>query len=101
VVGVYQPALSNYPRLQQAVGTPSVRTGPREDAYLVLTEVGAAESGATVRLSVNPLVLWLWLSVGVMVLGAVLAGWPRRGRRTPAVHPVSTTERRLTVGVAG
>ncbi len=80
-VGVYQPALSNYPSLQQSIGTPSVRTGLTEDAYLVLTEIDAAQSVATVRLAVNPLVLWLWLSVGVMVSGAVLAVWPRSRRR--------------------
>ena len=82
-VGVYQPMLSTYPSLAQAVGTPSVRTTLTEDAYLVLVEIDADQSVATVRLAVNPLVLWLWVSVGVMVVGAVVAGWPRRRRRTP------------------
>ncbi len=81
-VGVYQPALSSYPNLQQSIGTPSVRTGFTEDAYLVLTEIDASQAVATVRLAVNPLVLWLWLSVGVMVSGAVAAAWPRPRRRT-------------------
>ena len=86
-VGVYQPMLSTYPQLQQAVGTPSVRTTFTEDAYLVLTEIDADQSVATVRLAVNPMVLWLWLAVGVMVVGAGVAGWPRR-RRTAVVEPV-------------
>ncbi|MGI8537351.1 MAG: heme lyase CcmF/NrfE family subunit [Mycobacteriales bacterium] len=90
-VGVYQPALSTYPRLQQAVGTPSVRTGLTEDAYLVLTQLDASQSVATVRLAVNPLVLWLWLAVGVMVTGAVLAGWPRRRRRHAEPDPEHST----------
>lgn len=77
-VGVYQPMLSTYPQLQQAVGTPSVRTTATADAYLVLTEIDAETSVATVRLAVNPMVLWLWIAVGVMVLGALLAAWPRR-----------------------
>ena len=84
-VGLYQPMLSTYPRLQQAVGTPAVRTTLTEDAYLVLTEIDAAQSVATVRLAVNPMVLWLWLAVGVMVLGAAVAGWPRRRRPTAPV----------------
>ncbi len=83
-VGVYQPALSTYPNLAQAVGTPSVRTTWTEDAYLVLVEIDEQQSFATVRLAVNPLVLWLWLSVGVMILGSVVAGWPRRRTKTPA-----------------
>lgn len=80
-VGVYQPMLSTYPQLQQAVGTPSVRTTVTADAYLVLTEIDAETSVATVRLAVNPMVLWLWIAVGVMVLGAAVAGWPRRRPR--------------------
>jgi cytochrome c-type biogenesis protein CcmF len=83
-VGVYQPRLSTYPQLQQAIGTPSVRTTVTEDAYLVLTEIDPETSVATVRLAVNPMVLWLWIAVGVMVLGAGIAGWPRRRTRIPA-----------------
>jgi cytochrome c-type biogenesis protein CcmF len=97
-VGVYQPMLSTYPQLQQAIGTPSVRTTATEDAYLVLTEIDPETSVATVRLAVNPMVLWLWIAVGVMVAGGVAAGWPRR-RRTgtsealPQVAPTVIEQR--------
>ncbi|TQN42547.1 cytochrome c-type biogenesis protein CcmF [Blastococcus colisei] len=83
-VGVHSPQLSTYPALTQAVGTPSVRTTLTEDAYLVLTEVDPDSGTATVRLVVNPLVLWLWVSIPVMVAGAMTAGWPRRRSREPA-----------------
>jgi cytochrome c-type biogenesis protein CcmF len=76
--GVYRPMLSTYPSQNDAVGTPSVRTSATEDAYLTLTEVDRGAQTATVRLAVNPLVLWLWLSAAVMAAGAVVAGWPRR-----------------------
>jgi cytochrome c-type biogenesis protein CcmF len=88
-VGVYQPRLSTYPAQSEAVGTPSVRTGPVADAYLTLTEVDRDAGTATVRLAVNPLVLWLWLSAAVMVAGAAVAGWPRRKPpRAGAAGPV-------------
>lgn len=90
-VGIYSPRLSSYEQLQQSIGTPSVRTGLTADAYLVLTEIDADASVATVRLAINPLVLWLWVSVGVMVLGAVLAGWPRRRRPSTAPTPTPHT----------
>jgi cytochrome c-type biogenesis protein CcmF len=80
--GIYRPMLSTYPGSSQAIGTPSVRTTPMTDAYLTLTEVDPTAGTATVRLAVNPLVLELWLSVVVMVAGAVVAGSPRR-RRAP------------------
>ncbi|SFE82944.1 heme lyase CcmF/NrfE family subunit [Blastococcus tunisiensis] len=81
--GVHSPMLSSYPTLTQAVGTPSVRTTATEDAYLVLTEIDADAGTATVRLAVNPMVVWLWLSVGVMATGALVAGWPRHRRAPP------------------
>jgi cytochrome c-type biogenesis protein CcmF len=98
-VGVYQPMLSTYPQLQQAIGTPSVRTTATEDAYLVLTEIDPETSVATVRLAVNPMVLWLWTAVGVMVLGAAAAGWPRRRpagapETVPQVAPAVVEQRK-------
>lgn len=83
-LGVHEPALSFYPSMTQAVGTPSVETRATEDAYLVLASVNDNRTQATIRLAVNPLVLWLWVSGGVMVAGALLAGWPGR----PAAPPV-------------
>jgi cytochrome c-type biogenesis protein CcmF len=97
--GVYQPMLSTYPGQDQAIGTPSVRTLPAEDAYLTLVEVDPAARTATVRLAVEPLVLELWLSVGIMVAGAVVAGWPRRRRparpapATDAAGPAAAADR--------
>jgi cytochrome c-type biogenesis protein CcmF len=85
VVGVYQPMLSNYPSQTEAIGTPSVHTTAVGDAYLTLTEVDQNAGTATVRLAINPMVVWLWLSAGVMVAGAVIAGLPRR--RGPRVEP--------------
>jgi cytochrome c-type biogenesis protein CcmF len=89
VVGVYQPMLSTYPSQSEAVGTPSVHSTPATDAYLTLTDVDLSAGTATVRLAVDPFVLELWLSAGVMVAGAVLAGWPRR--RVAARAEASTT----------
>jgi len=87
--GVHRPALSFYPQMTQAVGTPSVETGPVEDAYLVLSSVNDSRTAATISLAVNPLVTWLWTAGGIMVAGSVLAGWPRRrpGAGVPAPAP--------------
>lgn len=82
-LGVYQPALSFYPSSTQAIGTPAVRSGPVEDAYLVLNQVDPDGRWAVVSLSVRPLVPWLWTAAGVMGAGALLAGWPSRRRPRP------------------
>jgi cytochrome c-type biogenesis protein CcmF len=86
-LGVHAPALSFYPSASQAVGTPSVETGGLEDAYLVLASVDDARTSATIRLAVNPLMLWLWVAGGIMVTGAVIAGWPGRRRRAQPSDP--------------
>ena len=85
--GVHEPAISSYPGTAQGIGTPSVRTGAREDAYLVLSAVDEDRAWARIRLSVNPLMVWLWIAGGIMVAGSVLAGLPARGRRARPPRP--------------
>lgn len=82
-VGVYAPALSFYPNSTDAIGTPSVRTSLRDDAYLTLNQTDDARTWAVIDLSVHPLVIWLWISAVVMAAGALVAGWPERRRRIP------------------
>ncbi|HEY0772542.1 MAG TPA: hypothetical protein VGD51_00550, partial [Nocardioidaceae bacterium] len=57
-----------------------------------VSAVSADASSATVRLTVTPLMLWLWIAGAVMVGGATLAIWPSRrrstGPRTEADTPI-------------
>jgi len=100
-LGVYEPAMSFYPAAVQAIGTPSVRTGLAEDAYLLLSSVNDDRTEATVRLIISPLVLWLWVSAGVMVTGAAVAAWPDRRRPRNAVPaPAQTATDEPTVEAA-
>ena len=80
-LGEWRPQLRFYPTMNEALGRPSVRSGLSNDAYLTVTAVSADAAQATVRLTVTPLMMWLWLSGGVMAAGAVLAGWPKRRRK--------------------
>ncbi len=77
-LGVYAPSISTFPNFTSAVGTPSVRTGWREDLYLSLsnTENDQGQIGLTVR--VNPLILWLWIGGGVMLAGTLVCLLPKR-----------------------
>jgi cytochrome c-type biogenesis protein CcmF len=96
---VYAPALQQFPGASQAIGSPSVRTGPIDDVYLTL--VAAADldqpgSSAVIGVNVQPLIAWLWTGGAVMALGTLLAAWPRDRRRRPgpddAVPPVAADE---------
>ena len=90
---VYAPALHRFPGATQAIGSPSVRTGPFDDVYLTL--VAAADPSApdphvVIGVIVQPLIAWLWVGGGIMALGTLLAAWPRDRRRAaeePAEPP--------------
>ncbi len=86
-LGAWQPQLRFYPTMSEALGRPSVRSGLTDDAYLTVTAVSADAAQATVRLTVTPLMMWLWVAGATMVAGAALAGWPTRRRRPAASIP--------------
>jgi cytochrome c-type biogenesis protein CcmF len=92
---VYEPALNQFPFGSQAIGTPSVKTGPLSDVYLTLV-VPPDESGtAVIGVNVQPLVAWLWTGGAIMGFGTFLAAWPGRRRRatvTDAESPVTVEQ---------
>ncbi len=55
----------------------ALRSTPRDDLYVILT-AWTARGEATLRLLVNPLVMWIWAGGLVLSLGAVLAMLPDR-----------------------
>jgi cytochrome c-type biogenesis protein CcmF len=108
--GVYEPSLREFPGNRQAIGTPSVRTGLFQDVYLTLVAAPTqAEGQAVIGVDVQPLVVWLWIGGGVMLLGTALAAWPERRHRRPrlpatgvgAPPPEPEDERRGLVTAAG
>jgi cytochrome c-type biogenesis protein CcmF len=92
-LGQWEPMLRFYPTMSEAIGRPSVRSGVSGDAYLTVSAVSADASSATVRLTVTPLMAWLWAAGAVMVAGAVLAIWPaRRSRSTKPKEDATSSE---------
>jgi len=91
--GVYTPGISTFPGGGQTIGTPSVRTSFTDDVSLSLLQV--QEDGTVqLRLTVQPLIMWLWIGGAVMAVGSVLAGFPGRRRRPtdPVSAPVPEAE---------
>jgi cytochrome c-type biogenesis protein CcmF len=84
-LGVYEPALSIFPNATQAIGTPSVRTGPLRDVYLTLVSSPDEAGRVTLGVQVSPLVVWLWIGGGIMVLGTAVTVWPGGRARRPVV----------------
>ncbi len=83
-LGEEQPRLNFYPREQQPIATPAVKSSLTKDLYLTLMAFDGDEDHATVRAIVNPAVAWLWIGGMVIGLGALIAIWPRRRGPTRA-----------------
>jgi len=83
---VYAPGLNQFPFATQAIGSPSVKTGFREDVYLTLVaapEPDSPDGTAVIGVRIQPLVVWLWTGGGIMAFGTLLAAWPGGRRRRP------------------
>ncbi len=85
IVNVYQkdryidtliPEKRFYKR-QEPTTEVAIRTTPVEDLYLILSNW---QQDGTVNLTVviNPLIAWSWYGTGLIVLGVLWSGWPRK-----------------------
>ena len=80
------PGLVQYPNSAQAIGSPGIAAGSRNDIYTILAAYdGRGRAWATIRVRVIPLVSWLWAGGAVVGLGALLAALPPPRRRSAAV----------------
>jgi cytochrome c-type biogenesis protein CcmF len=87
--GQVSPALRDYPNSVTAIATPSVMTSAGEDFYLTLLAYDVGSGTVTLRLFVNPLVVWIWVGGAIVVVGAAFAIWPGRRRGAgPSASPV-------------
>jgi cytochrome c-type biogenesis protein CcmF len=81
---VFAPRINQFTFGGQSIGTPSVRVGPTEDVYLSLLRLPEGDGDpVTLRVVVQPLISWLWVGGGLMVVGTALAIFPGRRRRVP------------------
>ena len=81
------PALVFYPNSTQAIGSPGVAAGPRDDIYTILAAYDTHQKAwATIRVLVIPLVSWLWFGGLVVGIGALVAALPQPGRRAAAAR---------------
>ncbi len=85
---VHEPRLNRYRQSGQTVVTPSVRTGFTRDVMLSIVRApGEDDPTLGLRVTVQPLVVWLWVGGFIIALGTVLALFP--GRRRNPLDPVS------------
>jgi cytochrome c-type biogenesis protein CcmF len=72
------------------VGSPMVQEGVLHDVYVSLLAVDPKAGTATFNTWVFPLVGWIWYAIPILVLGSLIAMWPRRKALTAsAAAPAS------------
>jgi cytochrome c-type biogenesis protein CcmF len=77
-VAVLHPEVAYYWIAEQRVSEVAVRSTWIEDLYVAL--VDWSEEGAVFYVLLHPLLIWLWIGGGLILGGAIGAGWPP-GRR--------------------
>ncbi len=77
---VLHPLRLYYPRWDQPVSRPAIRSTFREDLYVVL-EAFDPSGRATFRAWVNPMVRWIWAGGILFLLGTLVTAWPDRTAR--------------------
>ncbi len=84
---IHEPAISRFRASGRTIGSPSVRTTWRDDLALSIFPMDSLDDPLQLRVVHQPLIMWLWVGGGLMVVGTVLAAFP--GRRRRPTDPVS------------
>ncbi|WP_457629747.1 heme lyase CcmF/NrfE family subunit [Oceanithermus sp.] len=90
-LGTLHPRLNYYRTSRTPFASPAVAYTLGKDYYLVLQAFDQQNSQwVTLRLVVTPLVLWLWVSAILMIIGTAMILWPsgRRAARPSAAGEV-------------
>ena len=62
----------------QQVTEVGMRSTPAADLYIVLNGYDLNQRIANVDMFLEPAVFWLWLGMAIVMVGGVIAAWPRR-----------------------
>jgi cytochrome c-type biogenesis protein CcmF len=84
-IGVYQgdrrvatlrPEYNLHYNVQQYVSEVAIRSNLREDLYVAVAGISSDGGAVTLRVLLNPLMIWLWIGGVVLRLGTAVALWP-------------------------
>jgi cytochrome c-type biogenesis protein CcmF len=84
---------SFHPSEQQPIVQVGIRSTPWEDLYVILGGVEPDGSAATLKVMVNPMVMWIWLGGLIITFGALITIIPSRSRKAPATQELDLVAR--------
>jgi cytochrome c-type biogenesis protein CcmF len=76
-VGTLNPEQIYYSGQDQSVSEVAIRTNLSEDLYVILSTWDETTQEINLHILVNPLVMWLWIGSGVLLLGGLICFWPQ------------------------
>jgi cytochrome c-type biogenesis protein CcmF len=77
-VATLEPRMNQYQMMREPIGSPDVYTTAGGDFYISLSNVDPVSQTASITVFASPLVVWIWISVIVMGLGALFGLIPSR-----------------------
>jgi cytochrome c-type biogenesis protein CcmF len=72
---------SFHPNEQQPIAQVGIRSTPWEDLYVTLGGVEPDGSAATLKVMLNPMVMWIWIGGLIITLGALVTIIPSRSAK--------------------
>ena len=91
-VGMLDPRMNYYRVSDQPVATPAVRSRAYGDLYVNLMAFEQDGSSATLRVLVEPFVMWIWVGGLIIAMGALVSLWPGGKRGRPVVPTIDPLE---------
>jgi len=84
-VATLHPGVITYTVDETRASQVAIDSRPSRDLYLFLSQL-QDDGLARISVFVNPLVLWIWIAGGIMLIGGIIAAWPGppATRREPA-----------------
>jgi cytochrome c-type biogenesis protein CcmF len=84
-IATMHPGVITYRVDETRASQVAIDSRPTRDLYLFLSQL-QDDGLARISVFVNPLVLWIWVAGGIMLIGGLIAGWPGppATRREPA-----------------
>ena len=81
LIATMSPERNRHSNVDGSVTEVALRSTLKEDLYIVLASL-EPDGLAAFQVIITPMVLWLWIGGMVLILGTVVALWPRRSHGT-------------------
>jgi cytochrome c-type biogenesis protein CcmF len=76
-----EPRQNHNDRMREPIGSPDVYTTAAGDFYVSLSNIDVNNQTASITVFASPLIVWIWIAVVIMALGALVSLIPQREPR--------------------